>query len=123
VKAENAYLRKQLEDRYRFEGIIGKSTVMRELFELLETVAQTASTILVSGETGTGKELVARAIHHNSPRRAQRFVAINCGAIPETCSKPSCLAMFRSVHGAVATRAGRFEEANRAPCSWTKSAP
>ena len=83
LKDENAYLRKQLENRYRFEGIIGKSTVMRELFALLETVAQTASTILVTGETGTGKELVARAIHHNSPRRAQRFVAINCGAIPD----------------------------------------
>ena len=76
LRAENAYLRKQLEERYRFEGIIGKSTAMRELFALLETVAQTSSTILVTGETGTGKELVAHAIHHNSPRRAQRFVAI-----------------------------------------------
>jgi two-component system response regulator PilR (NtrC family) len=114
LRAENAYLRKQLEERYRFDGIIGKSAVMRELFELLETVAQTASTILVTGETGTGKELVARAIHHNSPRRAQRFVAINCGAIPETLLEAELFGHVRGAFtGAVATRAGRFEEANR----------
>lgn len=114
LRAENAYLRRQLEDRYKFEGIIGKSTVMRELFELLETVAQTSSTILVSGETGTGKELVACAIHHNSPRRAQRFVAINCGAIPETLLEAELFGHVRGAFtGAVATRAGRFEEANR----------
>jgi len=114
LRAENAYLRRQLEERYRFEGIIGKSRVMRELFELLETVAQTSSTILVSGETGTGKELVARAIHHNSPRRAQRFVAINCGAIPETLLEAELFGHVRGAFtGAVATRAGRFEEANR----------
>jgi DNA-binding NtrC family response regulator len=114
LRAENAYLRRQLEERYRFEGIIGKSTVMRELFELLETVAQTSSTILVTGETGTGKELVARAIHHNSPRRAQRFVAINCGAIPETLLEAELFGHVRGAFtGAIATRAGRFEEANR----------
>ena len=114
LRAENAYLRKQLEERYRFEGIVGKSTVMRQLFELLETVAQTASTILVTGETGTGKELVARAIHHNSPRRSQRFVAINCGAIPETLLEAELFGHVRGAFtGAVATRAGRFEEANR----------
>ena len=70
LKSENAYLRAQLEERYRFEGIIGKSRAMERLFQLLETVAPTNSTILITGETGTGKEVVARAIHHNSPRRA-----------------------------------------------------
>ena len=84
LKSENAYLRAQLDERHRFEGIIGKSHAMTRLFQLLETVAPTSSTILVSGETGTGKEVVARAIHHNSPRRANRFVAVNCSAIPET---------------------------------------
>jgi DNA-binding NtrC family response regulator len=114
LRAENAYLRKQLEDRYRFEGIIGKSKVMREMFDLLETVAQTNSTILVTGETGTGKELVARAIHHNSPRRAQRFVAINCGAIPETLLEAELFGHTRGAFtGAVASRTGRFEEAHR----------
>src|SRR5450830_997731 len=67
LKSENAYLRSQLERRYSFEGIVGRSRPMRDLFQLLETVSVTNSTILVSGETGTGKELVARAIHHNSP--------------------------------------------------------
>lgn len=114
LRAENTYLRRQLEERYRFSGIVGKSAVMRALFELLETVAQTASTILVTGETGTGKELVARAIHHNSPRRAQRFVAISCGAIPETLLEAELFGHVRGAFtGAVATRTGRFEEANR----------
>src|SRR5438128_1245639 len=73
LKSENAYLRAQLQDRYRFEGVVGKSRAMGHLFQLLETVAATSSTILISGETGTGKEVVARAIHHSSPRRMHRF--------------------------------------------------
>src|SRR5476649_2061957 len=84
LKSENAYLRAQLDERYRFEGIVGKSQPMERLFQLLETVAPTHSTILITGETGTGKEVVARAIHHNGPRRIHRFVALNCSAIPET---------------------------------------
>src|SRR3954469_22797574 len=78
LKSENAYLRAQLEARHRFEGLIGKSQPMQRLFQLLETVAATNSTILITGETGTGKEVVARALHHNSPRRQNRFVALNC---------------------------------------------
>src|SRR5262245_13862067 len=73
LKSENAYLRAQLEERYRFEGVIGKSPAMKRLFQLLETIAATNSTILVTGETGTGKEVVARAIYHNGPRRATHF--------------------------------------------------
>src|SRR6476661_8137349 len=69
LRSENAYLRAQLEERYRFEGIVGKSRAMTHLFQLLETVAATNSTLLITGETGSGKEVVARAIHHNSPRR------------------------------------------------------
>src|SRR5437764_10737419 len=84
LKSENAYLRAQLEERYRFEGVVGKSRPMKLLFHLLETVAPTNSTILITGETGTGKEVIARAIHHNSGRRLHRFVALNCSAIPET---------------------------------------
>src|SRR3972149_1374673 len=74
LKSENAYLRAQLDERYRFEGIVGKSRAMARLFQLLETVAGTSSTLLITGETGTGKEIVARAVHHNSPRRQNRFV-------------------------------------------------
>jgi len=114
LRSENAYLRAQLQERYRFEGIVGRSRPMRDLFQLLETVAPTASTILVTGETGTGKELIARAIHHNSPRRAQRFVALNCSAIPETLLEAELFGHVRGAFtGAVGTRQGRLEQANR----------
>jgi DNA-binding NtrC family response regulator len=114
LKAENAYLRAQLEDRFRIEGIIGKTPVMMQLFEMLRTVASTSSTVLVTGETGTGKELVARAIHDASPRRPQRFVAINCGAIPETLLEAELFGHVRGAFtGAVANRQGRIEQANR----------
>src|SRR5712691_8174012 len=74
LRSENAYLRAQLEERYRFDqGIVGKSRPMARLFQLLETVAATNSTILVTGETGSGKELVARAIHQHGPRHLHRF--------------------------------------------------
>jgi two-component system response regulator PilR (NtrC family) len=114
LKSENAYLRSQLEERYRFEGIIGKSREMTRLFQLLETVAPTGSTILITGETGTGKEVVARAIHHNSPRRANRFVAINCSAIPETLLEAELFGHVRGAFtGAVGNRQGRLEQAHK----------
>ena len=114
LKSENAYLRAQLEERYRFEGVIGKSRPMERLFQLLETVAPTGSTILITGETGTGKEVVARAIHHNSPRRIQRFVAINCSAIPETLLEAELFGHVRGAFtGAVGNRQGRLEQAHK----------
>src|SRR5437762_311416 len=114
LKSENAYLRAQLEERYRFEGIIGKSRPMAKLFQLLETVAPTASTILITGETGTGKEVVARAIHHNSPRRTNRFVTLNCSAIPETLLEAELFGHVRGAFtGAVGNRQGRLEQAHK----------
>src|SRR5688572_6615773 len=114
LKSENAYLRSQLEDRYRIDGLVGRSRVMRDLFQLLETVATTSSTVLITGETGTGKELAARAIHHNSARRANRFVAINCSAIPETLLEAELFGHARGAFtGAVGTRQGRFEQAHK----------
>ena len=114
LRSENAYLRAQLEERYRFEGIIGKSRAMARLFHLLETVAATNSTILVTGETGTGKEVVARAIHHNSPRRMHRFVALNVSAIPETLLEAELFGHVRGAFtGAVGNRQGRIEQAHR----------
>src|SRR6058998_4330390 len=114
LKSENAYLRSQLEERYRFEGIVGKSRPMERLFQLLETVAPTNSTILITGETGTGKEVVARAIHHNSSRRAHRFVALNCSAIPETLLEAELFGHVRGAFtGAVGNRQGRLEQAHK----------
>ncbi len=114
LKAENAYLRSQLEERYRFGGLIGRSRCMRDLFQLLETVAPSGSTVLITGETGTGKEVVARAIHHSSPRHANRFVAINCSAIPETLLEAELFGHVKGAFtGAVGMRQGRFEQAHR----------
>jgi two-component system, NtrC family, response regulator AtoC len=114
LRSENAYLRSQLEERYQFGGILGRSRPMRTLFQLLDTVAPSNSTILVTGETGTGKEVVARAIHHNSPRRANRFVALNCSAIPETLLEAELFGHVRGAFtGAVGARQGRLEQAHR----------
>jgi DNA-binding NtrC family response regulator len=114
LRSENAYLRAQLEARYRFEGIIGKSPAMKRLFQLLETVAVTNSTILITGETGTGKEVVARAVHHNSPRRLERFVALNCSAIPESLLEAELFGHVRGAFtGAIGNRQGRIEQAHK----------
>ena len=114
LKSENAYLRAQLEERYRFEGIVGKSRAMQKLFQLLETVAATNSTILVTGETGSGKEVIARAIHHNSTRKIHRFVALNCSAIPETLLEAEIFGHVRGAFtGAVGNRQGRLEQAHK----------
>ena len=114
LTSENAYLRSQLEDRYQFGGILGHSRPMQKLFHLLETVARSSSTILITGETGTGKEVVARAIHHNSARRSHRFVALNCSAIPETLLEAELFGHVRGAFtGAVGARQGRFEQAHK----------
>src|SRR6476659_5347572 len=114
LKSENAYLRAQLDERYSFEGIVGKSRPMARLFQLLETVAATSSTILITGETGAGKEVVARAIHQNSPRRMHRFVALNCSAIPETLLEAELFGHVRGAFtGAIGTRQGRLEQAHK----------
>jgi DNA-binding NtrC family response regulator len=114
LKSENEYLRAQLHERFGIDGIIGRTPVMMQMFELLKTVAATPSTILITGETGTGKELAARAIHDASPRRSQRFVALNCSAIPETLLEAELFGHVRGAFtGAIANRQGRLEQANR----------
>jgi DNA-binding NtrC family response regulator len=114
LTSENAYLRSQLEERYQFGGILGRSRPMLALFQMLETVARSNSTILITGETGTGKEVVARAIHHNSPRKVHRFVALNCSAIPETLLEAELFGHVRGAFtGAVGARQGRFEQAHK----------
>jgi DNA-binding NtrC family response regulator len=114
LKNENAYLRQQLDQRYGLGAMIGRSPRMRALFQLIETVASTATTILINGETGTGKEMVARAIHLASQRRQQRFVALNCSAIPETLLEAELFGHVRGAFtGAVGSRVGRIEQADR----------
>lgn len=114
LKNENAYLRQQLDERFGLGAMIGRSSRMRSLFQLIETVAPTPTTILINGDTGTGKEMVARAIHHTSPRRQQRFVALNCSAIPETLLETELFGHVRGAFtGAVGSRQGRIEQADR----------
>jgi DNA-binding NtrC family response regulator len=84
LKAENRRLQTAIEERYRFDNIIGKSKEMRDIYGTIRQIAERNSTVLIHGESGTGKELVARAIHYNSARKNKPFVAVNCAAIPET---------------------------------------
>jgi transcriptional regulator with GAF, ATPase, and Fis domain len=96
------------------DGVIGRSRPMQQLFEVIDTIAPTTSTVLITGETGTGKEVVARAIHQRSARRAQPFVALNCAAMPETLLEAELFGHVRGAFtGAVAQRQGRFEQAHR----------
>jgi two-component system, NtrC family, response regulator AtoC len=114
LKSENAYLHKQLDERFGLGAMVGKSAAMRALFQLIETVGPTTATILITGETGTGKEMVARAIHQTSPRHRERFVALNCSAIPETLLDAELFGHVRGAFtGAVAMRAGRLEQADK----------
>jgi DNA-binding NtrC family response regulator len=114
LKSENAYLHQQLDERFGLGSMVGKSAAMRALFQLIETVAPTTATILITGETGTGKEMVARAIHQTSPRHRERFVAINVSAIPETLLDAELFGHVKGAFtGAVGLRQGRLEQADK----------
>ncbi len=114
LRQENAELRVQLRDRFGFDAVIGQSAPMQHIFATLELVAPMNSTVLIQGETGTGKELIARTIHHNSPRADQRFVAFNAAAIPESLAEAELFGHTRGAFtGAVSNRVGRFELAHR----------
>ncbi|MBI4211299.1 MAG: sigma-54-dependent Fis family transcriptional regulator [Deltaproteobacteria bacterium] len=106
-------LQRQASDQPSFEGIMGKSTKMQEIFSCIESISGTSSTVLIDGESGTGKELVARAIHRRSPRSEKPFVVINCAAIPENLLESELFGHTRgSFTGAVSDRVGLFEEAH-----------
>lgn len=114
LREENAELRVQLRDRFRFENIIGRDSTMQQVFSTLELVAPMNSTVLIHGETGTGKELIARTIHHHSPRSDQKFVAFNAAAIPEGLAEAELFGHVKGAFtGAVTSRVGRFELAHR----------
>jgi DNA-binding NtrC family response regulator len=114
LREENAELRAQLRDRFRFDNIIGRDSTMQQLFSTLELVAPMNSTVLIQGETGTGKELIARTIHHHSSRADQKFVAFNAAAIPENLAEAELFGHVKGAFtGAIASRVGRFELADR----------
>ena len=110
---ENKYLRQQLHGRYRFDKIIGTSQAMQRVFIRMEKVTSTDSTILILGASGTGKELVAKAIHYNSPRKNEPFIAINCGAIPSELLESELFGHMKGAFtSAYADKLGKFEAAN-----------
>lgn len=110
---ENTILRNCLKDKYKFENIIGISFPMQKVFEMIEKVADTNATVLITGESGVGKELVARAIHYNSSRKDNPLVVVNCGAIPETLLESELFGYEKGAFtGATGTRYGRFELAH-----------
>ncbi len=113
LEVENEDLRTTLRDRFRFESIIGLSPAMTALFDVLRKIAPTDATVLVTGESGTGKELIAKAIHYNSPRRAQRLVAVNCAAIPHDLLESELFGHVRGAFtGAIRNKIGKFEQAH-----------
>ena len=114
LRQENAELRAQLQQRFRFNNIVGCSAPMRAVFSMLELVAPMNSTVLIEGETGTGKELIARTIHHNSPRHDEHFVAFNAAAIPDGLAEAELFGHVKGAFtGAVQGRTGRFELAHK----------
>jgi len=113
LQKENLLLKQVVRDRYHFENIIGQSSKMLELYDLLEKVAPTKTNILITGESGTGKELVAKAIHYNSPRKDKPFVTLNCGAIPESLIESELFGHMRGAFtDAISTKKGLFEVAD-----------
>uniref|UniRef100_C6E5T1 Two component, sigma54 specific, transcriptional regulator, Fis family n=1 Tax=Geobacter sp. (strain M21) TaxID=443144 RepID=C6E5T1_GEOSM len=109
---ENKRLKAEVQERFSFSGLIGKSKQMREVYDLIAKVADSTANVLITGESGTGKELAAKAIHYNSPRKSAPFVAVNCGAIPETLIESELFGHAKGAFtGAIADRPGLFEQA------------
>ncbi|MDP8256046.1 MAG: sigma-54 dependent transcriptional regulator [Candidatus Alcyoniella australis] len=113
LRRENAVLKRRVQRVSSFEGIITRNKRMQSIFDLIDRLADHRATVLIAGESGTGKELVARAVHQRSPRASRPFVAINCGAIPETLLESELFGHARgSFTGAVRDRPGLIEEAH-----------
>lgn len=111
---ENALLKERLKEKYRFDNIIGISFGMQKVFELIEKVAETNATVLITGESGVGKELVAKAIHYNSLRKDNPLVIVNCGAIPENLLESELFGYEKGAFtGAYNTKYGKFEIADK----------
>ena len=113
LKQENERLRREVDDKYGFDSIVGHSAPMENIFEKIRQVAPTKASVLIQGETGTGKELIAKAIHFNSNRRRKPFVAVNCGALTQTLLESELFGHEKGAFtGAIKQKAGRFEVAN-----------
>jgi two-component system response regulator PilR (NtrC family) len=113
LQDENRELKRQLRREHGFDGFIGKSARMLEVFETIRKTADSGSTVMITGESGTGKELVARAVHHESGRRTGPFVSVNCGAIPETLMESELFGHVKGAFtGAVASTEGLFAAAD-----------
>jgi DNA-binding NtrC family response regulator len=113
LRDENRKLREELGWRYEFDNIIGGSPAMQEIFSTLMRVAPTRATVLLAGESGVGKDLIARALHFHSPRRDRPFVKINCSAIPENLMESELFGFEKGAFtGAIATKPGKFEQAD-----------
>jgi len=114
LQQENVLLKRTLKSSHQFSNIIGTSEPMIAIFQLIETIAPTSSTVLITGDSGTGKELVARAIHFNSPRRDKPFVALNCGALSETLLDSELFGHVRGAFtGADTNKKGLIEVAEK----------
>jgi len=110
---QTAELSAQLDERFGFEGVVGNNPQMQRIVEVARQIAPTDTTVLITGESGTGKELLARAIHNNSPRRARRFVALNCAALSEGILESELFGHEKGAFtGATTVRKGRFEYAD-----------
>jgi DNA-binding NtrC family response regulator len=113
LRAENQRLRDELDTRYQFDNIVGRSAAMREIFHTVERVAPTRATVLLAGESGVGKDMIARAIHQHSPRRNHAFVKINCTAIPENLMESELFGYDKGAFtGATISKPGKFEQAD-----------
>ncbi len=113
IERENVELKEKLSDKEKFENIVGADPKMGKIFELIDTIAQTDSTVLISGESGTGKELIARAIHSKCSRAKQKFISINCGALPENLLESELFGHKKGAFtDAYQDKEGLFEAAN-----------
>ena len=113
LRAENRRLRDELDQRYRFDSIVGRSPAMREIFQTVSRVAPMRTTVLLAGESGVGKDMIARAIHQNSPRKNNPFVKINCTALPENLMESELFGYEKGAFtGANASKPGKFEQAD-----------
>ncbi|RKY86763.1 hypothetical protein DRQ09_05615 [candidate division KSB1 bacterium] len=113
LKKENRYLKEEISSQYRYDNIIGKSTKMLKIFDTLRAIADSSATVFIQGASGTGKELVARALHYNSSRCNKPFIKTNCAALPEGLMESELFGHEKGAFtGAIRTRQGRFEAAN-----------